>query len=156
MAQVLCGNKVRVPSATRRQHKPDSKARRQSKLCKQATQPPNLCFTSESEDGSTLMSIAVWTCSLAFHSTTDAVQQPQRCCDDQAATERTGHDLINSATGQPAAAPQAGLLQPVSQSARPASCAPQLLACITRSPNSDGPNGDGIAVLAQGRLSLAY
>ena len=98
------------------------------------------------------MSIAVGTGRLAFQSTPDAEQQPQRCCDDQAATERTGH----VAAGQPAAAPQAGLLQPVSQSARPASCAPQPLACITRSPNSDGPNGDGIAVLAQGRLSLAY
>ena len=153
---MLCGNRLecraRQEGSTNQTAKPGAKASCASKQRSHQI----LCFTSESEDGSTLMSIAVWTCSLAFHSTTDAVQQPQRCCDDQAATERTGHDLINSATGQPATAPQAGLLQPVSQSARPASCAPQLLACITRSPNSDGPNGDGIAVLAQGRLSLAY
>ena len=75
VAQALCGYKLRVLRATRKQHKPDSKARRQSKLCKQSTQPPNLCFTSESEEWSTLLDIVSWIGSLACHSTDD-LQQP--------------------------------------------------------------------------------
>ena len=99
------------------------------------------------------MGIVFWTCSLACHSTTDAPQQPQRCCDEQPATVRTGHDLINSVTGQPAAAPQqAGSLQSVSQSARPAFCELCATTACMYHTQPKQRNGDGIAVPVQERF----